>query len=138
MTRLPRSTRYAEPALFDAKPRDTLREWLEDCLAGIPDLYVRRMFGGAGIYSADVMFGILARGRVYLKTDESTRNDFIARGTQPFRTRKGIVLQNYYEVPVDVLEDERELLRWARRALDVARAGSASPRRARRGTSRAR
>jgi DNA transformation protein len=58
---------------FQAKPRDSMQEWVETCLAALPNLEVRRMFGGAGIYADGTMFGILNKGRVYLKTDDRTR-----------------------------------------------------------------
>jgi hypothetical protein len=53
-----------------------MQEWLGDRLQKLPDLHVQRMFGGAGIYSDDTMFGILANGRIYLKTDAVTRVAF--------------------------------------------------------------
>ena len=102
------------------RPRDSLREWLEESLHKLPDLHIRGMFGGAGIYAQDTMFGILANGRMYLKTNDSTRQAFVDLGMGPFRARKGQVLKTYYEVPPSVLDDDDELLRWARRALEVA------------------
>jgi len=78
------------------------------------------MFGGAGIYADGTMFGILHAGRVYLKTNESTRAAHTERGMGPFRPPRGAVLKNYYEVPPDTLDDEAELLTWTRRALAIA------------------
>jgi DNA transformation protein len=113
---------------FRALPRDALRDWLEEALAPLPDLSIRRMFGGAGIYADDTMFGILHEQRMYLKTDERTRGDFVARGSGAFRVRSGSVLTSYYELPVDVLDDESELLRWSQTALGVAREAQQRPR----------
>jgi TfoX/Sxy family transcriptional regulator of competence genes len=78
------------------------------------------MFGGAGIYAEGTMFGILHAGRVYLKTNESTRAQYTERGMGPFRPRRGAVLKSYYEVPADILDDDGELLSWAREALSIA------------------
>jgi DNA transformation protein len=97
-----------------------MREWLEDSLHDLPRFAMRRLFGGAGLYARDVMFGILYRARVYLKTDEATRAAYAERGMQAFRVRQGTVLTKYYEVPPAVLADEAELLTWCRRALAVA------------------
>ena len=75
---------------FEAKPRDSMQEWVETCLAALPNLEVRRMFGGAGIYAGGTMFGILHKGRVYLKTDERTRAALVERGAGPFRGTKNL------------------------------------------------
>jgi hypothetical protein len=41
----------------------------------------------------------------------------------PFRPRRGAVLKSYHEVPADILDDDAELLTWARAALLVADVG---------------
>jgi DNA transformation protein len=115
--------------MFRPVQRDTLREWLAEALAELPELSFRRMFGGAGAYSEDVIFAILYRERVYLKTDERTRPAFTERGSGALRVRSGSVLTSYYEVPLEVLDDAEQLASWARRALDVARAAPERPRR---------
>ena len=56
------------------------------------------MFGGAGILSDGTMFGILHKGRAYLKTDERTRAAFVDAG--PFRATRNLVLKTYYELPL--------------------------------------
>jgi hypothetical protein len=71
------------------------------------------------------MFGILHDGRVYLKTNERTREVFVERGSEPFRATRNLVLKTYYELPADVLDDDAEFLAWARRAVEVAEAAPA-------------
>jgi hypothetical protein len=56
---LPRRRARAPRDPFEATRRDSMGEWLEDALRQVPDLELRRMFGGVGIFSADTMFGIL-------------------------------------------------------------------------------
>jgi DNA transformation protein len=90
-------------------------------LEGIRAISSRRMFGGAGIYSGDHFFAIIAGDRLYLKVDDRTRAQYVraAMGPfQPFPDRPSMM--KYYEVPVHVLEDREELARWAKRAIDVA------------------
>jgi DNA transformation protein len=99
-----------------------MREWLEDGLQALPELELRAMFGGFGIYAEGTMFGILHTGRVYLKTDDATRPAFAALGSEPFRPKRGSALTTYLEVPAEVLDKEDELLAWSRRALATARA----------------
>jgi DNA transformation protein len=89
-------------------------------LAPIP----RRMFGGVGLFHSGVMFGLLSRDTFYLRVDGSTRERFEAAGSTPFtymRAGREVSLSAYYAVPVDLLEQQDELLQWARDAAAVAR-----------------
>jgi DNA transformation protein and related proteins len=104
-----------------------MREWLEERLQALTEFEVRRLFGGAGLYAAGTIFGILYAGRVYLKTDDETRSAFIERGSEPFRPRQTTVLKSYFEVPPEVLDDDGELVRWAGRALQAALAAPQKP-----------
>jgi DNA transformation protein len=85
------------------------------------------MFGGVGIYLEDTMFAIVFRERVFLKVDPSSREDFVSRGMQPFAPRKGLELKTYYQVPADILDDEAELLNFARRAAKAAEQAAQKP-----------
>jgi DNA transformation protein and related proteins len=134
-----RRARNEEP--FEVKRRDSSREWLEARFAALPDLDVRRLFSGAGLYSADVIFGIYFHGGLYFKVDATTAADFLSRGAEPFCPRPGQTLGRYYEVPPDVADDDDELLAWARRAIVAAQSPSsrtsARPASARSGSGRA-
>lgn len=112
-------------------PIDSAREWLEEVLGKLPNLSVRRLFGGAGVYADETIFGVFHEQRLYLKTDERTRAAFVERGSDALRARSGSVLTAYYEVPPEVVDDEEELLRWARQAIDVANREPERPRRKR-------
>lgn len=122
---------------FEVKRRDTSREWLEARFGALPDLDVRRLFSGAGLYSADVIFAIYYRGRLYFKVDERSAGDFLSRGSEPFCPRPGQTLGRYYEVPPEVVDDDDELLVWARRAIVAAQPSSPRPRAARKARTRA-
>jgi DNA transformation protein len=79
------------------------------------------MFGGVGLYSRGVFFGIIARDVLYMKTDDTTRGEYERAGMKPFRPypdRAGTM--QYYAVPVGVLESASELVEWARKAVGVA------------------
>ena len=80
------------------------------------------MFGGVGIYSADLFFALIADDVLYFKTDTSTRPEIEARGMRPFRPfgDDGGTMQ-YYQVPEDLLEDPEALRPWAEKAVDIAR-----------------
>ena len=76
----------------------------------------RRMFGGHGLFHEDRMLGIVANGRVYLKTDEATRDLFIQKGLPPFEySRRGErTATSYYEAPAEIFEDREEAAHWAK------------------------
>jgi len=80
----------------------------------------KSMFGGVGIYADGVFFAVLDDDRIYFKVDDTNRPDFEAEGTGPFRPYNDERTMNYYEVPVDVLEDVDRLKEWAAKAVDVA------------------
>ena len=90
-----------------------------DQLSSIPELLCVRMFGGYGLYSGEAFFGIIAAGRLYFLTDEQSRKPYIERGMGAFLPSEREKLSNYFQVPVDVIEDAETLDAWARQALQV-------------------
>ncbi len=102
------------------------RAFVEELFESVFPVHIRAMFGGAGIYSGDLMFGLIADERVYLKTDELNRPDFDAEGSPPFSyvTREGEHLSmSYYALPERLYDDPEELRVWAMKALDAALRG---------------
>lgn len=95
-------------------------DFVLDQLAGLDGVSARRMFGGHGLYREDVFFGIVHDGRLYFRTDETSRADYLARGMPPFRPSPKQTLKNYFEVPVDIIESPRRLQQWASRAAGAA------------------
>jgi DNA transformation protein and related proteins len=98
---------------------DGFTDFVRDQLSDLPGVTCQAMFGGYGLYCDRVFFGIVQKGRLYFKTNVTTSPRYRARGMQPFRPNATQTLNNYYEVPVDVLEDAGELTRWARQASNL-------------------
>jgi len=98
------------------KDQDFL-EFVLDQLARVKPITSRRMFGGIGLYQATTFFAIIDEGRLYFVTDDATRPAFEERGMKPFQYAPGKFIHTYYEVPVDVLEDDGALCEWARSAV---------------------
>jgi DNA transformation protein len=94
-----------------------------DRLAALGEVTSRPLFDGHGLYWREAIFAILYQGRLYLKVDEESKGDYLARGMGPFRPNERQTLKSYYEVPPDVLADREALLCWARAAI---RAGQAT------------
>jgi len=95
---------------------DGFKDFVLDQLSELPDLACRAMFGGYGLYCGRVFFGVVHKGRLYFKTNATTATQYRARKMKPFRPNTKQTLKNYYEVPVDVLEDAGELRIWAQQA----------------------
>lgn len=83
----------------------------------------RRMFGGHGIYVDGLFMALVIQNQLYLKTDDVSRERFVAAGCQPFSytTRAGErQVISYYRPPEDALESPPLMLPWARLALEAA------------------
>src|SRR5688500_8009829 len=96
---------------------DSFVTFITEQLASVDDLSVRPMFGAHGLYAGATFFGIVCRGRLYLKTDAQSVGEYERRGMGPFRPNERQTIKSYYEVPADVVEDREELATWARRAM---------------------
>jgi DNA transformation protein len=100
----------------------SFRTFIVDQLGrAVPRIRARSMFGGVGIYSGDLFFGLIDDDTLYFKVDDSNRPDFTARQMEPFRPygEDGETM-GYYEVPADLLEDPETLRPWAEKAIAVA------------------
>jgi DNA transformation protein len=105
-------------------------DFVLDQLDQLESVVAKRMFGGVGLYSEGFFFAIISDDTLYLKVDDSNRPDFEKAGMAPFRPfpNKSTALQ-YYEVPIDVLEDRDLLASWARKAIAVAKIAQTGNRR---------
>jgi len=94
-------------------------EFVLDQLSHVRNLRAASMFGGVGLYSGDVFFGIVAADVLYLKVDDETR--YLASGAVPFQPFAGRpTSMNYYSVPPAIFEDPETLARWAARSIVAA------------------
>jgi DNA transformation protein len=101
---------------------ESFKEFVLDQLGGLPEARVKAMFGGYGFYQGDRFFGILLKGRLYLKTDVRSPPDFLPSKLEPFTYEKGrhITSLSYFEVPSEILENREKLLTWAHHAVASA------------------
>ena len=65
------------------------------------------------LYQEGIIFGIVHKGRLYFKTDETSRAGYLKLGMKPFRPNARQTLKDYYEVPVEIIEDQEQLEQWA-------------------------
>jgi DNA transformation protein len=97
-------------------------EYVLEQLAALGAVRSNRMFGGVGLYSDAVFFGLIDDDTLYFKTDETNIAEYQARRMprfMPFPDRPESVL-GYHQVPADVIEDAEMLVAWARKSVAVA------------------
>jgi len=79
------------------------------------------MFGGTAILRDGTAFAKIKHGSLWLKVDDKNINDFVEQGMPQYAYGKDSSRKlNFYETPVEVLEDSETLTRWAKKALDAA------------------
>jgi len=83
----------------------------------VDNISSRSMFGGFGLLNGGTMFAIVdSGGSLYFRVDSSTQERCENAGSQKHKPMP------YFEVPVDVLDDDSRQLEWAREAVQVAHA----------------
>ena len=96
-------------------------EYVVDQLGCIGAVTAKRMFGGVGLYHDGLFFGLIASDMLYFKVDDDNRSAYESARSKPFQPYgDGSYSMNYYEVPVDVLEDVDQLRTWANEAVAAA------------------
>lgn len=102
------------------------RDYILEQLNRLAPVTARPMFGGVGLYSAGLFFGLLDDDVVYFKVDDGNRAAFEAAGMGPFRPfGPDTPPMAYYEVPADAVDDPEALRPWLDGALAAARAARA-------------
>ena len=99
------------------------KEFVSEQLEPLGPVRIRNMFGGAGVYLDDLMFGLIAGETLFFKVDDRNRADYEAEEMGPFvyepPSGKSVAM-SYYELPERLYDDADELVQWARKALDAA------------------
>lgn len=101
---------------------DSFLNYIKEQFSSFGTVHIRKMFGGAGMYLDGVFFGIIDDDTVYLKADETTKQDYIDEGMPAFvyeGKNKPITL-SYYQLPEDVLEDTELLRIWVEKSIQIA------------------
>lgn len=85
----------------------------------------KRMFGGYGIYHAELMFGLVADDVLYLKVDDKSVESFLKEKLHPFEYEKNgkKIKIAYYTAPEEIFDDRRIAKEWATKAFEAALRG---------------
>jgi DNA transformation protein len=96
---------------------------IQEQLAPLGPIRIRKMFGGAGVYAHDLMFGLIMGETLYLKVDDLSVGEFQAAGSEPFifQFKDGTAGSlRYWRLPDEAADDADAAERWARLGLDAA------------------
>ena len=99
------------------------KAFVSDVLEPLGTVRIRAMFGGAGVYYHDMMFGLIANEVLHFKADDINRPAFEDEGMGPFvyepPSGKTIAM-SYWELPERLYDEPEELLDWAKAAIEAA------------------
>ena len=110
---------------YDKQPEMT--GWRKDLGPWKPVLEGDKLYGrgGAGLYADGLFFAIIENDTLRFKVDDTNLADFEEAGMGPFKPYKDKKeTMKYYEVPIEVLEDDASLKEWGLKAIGVARVAS--------------
>lgn len=102
-------------------PSDFL-DYLTEVLTPLGSVRSKRMFGGIGIYIDDLFCAIVIDDCLYFKGDDINEAEFSAKKCMPFSYEKNGVVYSikYYRVPDEAMDDNEEMLHWARLGIAAA------------------
>ena len=101
-------------------------ESVEDFFAPFARVRAKRMFSGHGVYVDDACIALCVLGAIWIKVDDDAeRAALAAAGSEPFNypppSGGRRVMNAFWKLPDAALDDEDELKRWCRPALEAAR-----------------
>jgi len=105
---------------------DEVLEHALDLFRGLGPIRTGRVFSGASLYvEDDVMFAMIASsGTIYMKSDDSTVQQFTDAGSEPFTYTRATgerQVTSLMSLPDRALDDPDDALHWARMSLGPAR-----------------
>ena len=99
-------------------------EFLQDQLAPLGRITMRRMFGKTGVFCNGLMFGMVTDDTLYVRVDDQNRDVFKEAQSAPplnYEKQGRTIDLAFWRVPERLLDEPEELVTWARAALAAAR-----------------
>ncbi len=103
---------------------DGFAEFLQEQLAPLGHLTMRRMFGKTGVFCGGLMFGMVTGDTLYLRVDEHNREAFKEAESSPplnYAKQGHTVDLSFWRAPDRLFDEQDEFVAWARVALSAAR-----------------
>lgn len=98
-------------------------DFARELFAGLGGVTTRRMFGGAGVYCDDVMFGLIDDEVIYVKVDAELKAELAAAGSVMWvYTRADGKWEDsaYWSLPETAMDDPEEACAWGRKSVAAA------------------
>ncbi|HWT17295.1 MAG TPA: TfoX/Sxy family protein [Variovorax sp.] len=98
-------------------------DFIVDRLSGVPRIARTRFFGGTGLSANATQFAMIMGSTVYFVVDKDTRPKYEALGSKCFAydtKARRVQVRKYFEVPIEIIEDQEALTAMAREAVLVA------------------
>lgn len=102
--------------------KSSLASYVAEQLAPLGRISSRAIFGGVGVFIDDRLLAIVMGEKLYLHTDKSNLDDYVARGMQQFKPYPNAfdLTTDHHEVPQEIVNDVEQLKVWGERALNAA------------------
>ncbi|MFY0674786.1 MAG: TfoX/Sxy family protein [Bacteroidia bacterium] len=95
------------------------KEFVLDQLSSIEVFETKNMFGGLALLVEGGAFAKLKHDRLWLKANEQNKSYFIEKGMKQYSYGKDNSRKlNFYETPIDILENKDKLKVWVQRSID--------------------
>jgi DNA transformation protein len=111
-----------EKKMKELKKQNSFLSYVLELVSPHGPIRARAMFGGYGIYWDKVIFAIIAYDQLYFRIDEITRAEYESYGSELFvyEGKTKTVTMPYATLPIDILENPKELPEWIKRAYQVS------------------
>ena len=95
---------------------EAFMDFVLDQLQGIGEFETKRMFGGLALLKNGSAFAKIKHDKVWLKVDFTNKSDFESLGMNQYSYGKDNSRKlNFYETPIDVIEDRDKLQEWVKK-----------------------
>ena len=92
-----------------------------DLFSPLGRLTSKTLFGGNAILKNNITFAMVFDGSIYLKTNKNTVKKYLDLNSKPLSYKKNnkTIKLRYYEIPVEILDEEDQLIQWAIEATEI-------------------
>jgi DNA transformation protein len=99
---------------------EDFKDFVLDQLEGLGHFETKRMFGGVALLYQGSAFAKIKHDKVWLKVDDGNRIDFENLGMKQYTYGKDNSRKlNFYETPVEIIEDRDKLKDWTKRSMEI-------------------
>lgn len=97
------------------------KSFVMDQLGGLGEFETKNMFGGTALLRDGSAFAKVKHGALWLKVDDSNRDDFLEREMPQYTYGKDNSRRlSFFMTPPEVLDDAETLIQWALKASKAA------------------